>query len=56
MIVKNYLKESLLSIICFLIYGQGSSEKGLILNCETEIYLITILFLVCKHAIKIGMV
>ena len=36
--LKNYLKESLLSILCFIIYGRGSSEKGLILNCETEIY------------------
>ena len=34
---KNYLKESLLSILCFIIHGQGSSEKG-ILNCESEIY------------------
>ena len=32
--VKNYLKESLLSILCFIIHGKGSSEKGLILNCE----------------------
>ena len=26
--VKNYLKESLLSLLCFIIHGQGSSEKG----------------------------
>ena len=26
--VKNYLKESLLSLLCFIIYGQGSFEKG----------------------------
>ena len=32
--VKNYLKESLLSILCFIILGKGSSEKGLILQCE----------------------
>ena len=31
---KNYLKESLLTILCFIIQGKGSSEKGLILNCE----------------------
>ena len=28
-IVKNYLNESLLSLLCFIIYGQGSFEKGL---------------------------
>ena len=33
-IMKNYLKESLLSNLCFIIRGKGSSEKGLILNCE----------------------
>ena len=27
--VKNYLNESLLSLLCFIIYGQGSFEKGL---------------------------
>ena len=32
--VKNYLKESLLSILCFIIHGKGSSEKGLFLNCQ----------------------
>ena len=26
--VKNYLNESLLSLSCFIIYGQGSFEKG----------------------------
>ena len=26
--VKNYLNESLLSPLCFIIYGQGSFEKG----------------------------
>ena len=28
--VENYLKERLLSLLCFIIHGQGSSEKGLI--------------------------
>ena len=27
--VKNYLNESLLSLLCFVIYGQGSFEKVL---------------------------
>ena len=27
--VKNYLNESLLFLLCFIIYGQGSFEKGL---------------------------
>ena len=27
--VKIYLNESLLSLLCFIIYGQGSFEKGL---------------------------
>ena len=27
--VKNYWNESLLSLLCFIIYGQGSFEKGL---------------------------
>ena len=27
--VKNYLNESLLSLLCFIMYGQGSFEKGL---------------------------
>ena len=29
---KNSLKESLSSILCFIIQGKGSSAKGLILN------------------------
>ena len=49
--VKNYLEESLLSILCFIIHGQGSSEKG-ILNCKTGIYLIAVVS--CLHdAIKV---
>ena len=32
--VKNYLNESLLSLLCFIIYGQGSFEKGFDVNCE----------------------
>ena len=49
MTMKNYLKESLLSLLCFIIGGQGSSEKGFkILNCETEIYLIAVVS--CLHA------
>ena len=27
--VKNYLNESLFSLLCFIIYSQGSFEKGL---------------------------
>ena len=27
--VKIYLNESLLSLLCFIIYGQGSFEKGM---------------------------
>ena len=27
--------------LCFIIHGKGSSEKGLILNCAIEIYLIS---------------
>ena len=47
--MKNYLKESLLSLLCFIIHGQGSSEKGFkILNCETEIYLTAVVS--CLHA------
>ena len=30
--VQNYLKESLLCILCFIIQGKGSSGKGLILQ------------------------
>ena len=59
--MENSLKESLLSNSCFIIHGQGSSEKRLILNCDTEIYLIAymvsvtwIVFLVCTHTIEIG--
>ena len=26
--VKNYFDESLLSLLCFIIYGQGPFEKG----------------------------
>ena len=26
--MKYYLNESLLSLLCFIIYGQGSFEKG----------------------------
>ena len=49
MTMKNYLKESLLSLLCFIIHGQGSSEKGFkIFNCKTEIYLIAIVS--CLHA------
>ena len=29
---KNYLKESLPSILCFIVQGKGSSGKGLILK------------------------
>ena len=52
--MKNYLKESSL-VLCFIIHGNGSSEKGLILNCETEINLIAYGFsdtdcVSCLHA------
>ena len=48
MTMKNYLKESLLSLLCFIIHGQGSSENGFkILNYETEIYLIAVVS--CLH-------
>ena len=32
MLVKNYLKERLLSILSFMIQGKGSLENSLILN------------------------
>ena len=32
--VKNCFKESLLSILCFIIHRKGSSEKGFFLNCQ----------------------
>ena len=33
--VKNYLNESLLSLLCFIIYGQGSFDrKGFDVNCQ----------------------
>ena len=54
-LVQNYLKESWLPILCFIIHGQGSSEKGS-LNCGAEIYLIAVVFHVCTHAVKIGRV
>ena len=53
--MKNYLNETLFSILCFIIHGQGSPEKGF-MNCETEIYFIALVFLVCTQAIKIGRV
>ena len=37
--VKNYLNETLLSILCFIIYGQGSFEKGFDVNCQKFIEL-----------------
>ena len=47
--VKNYTKESFLSLLCFIIHGKRSSEKGFkILNCENEIYLIAVVS--CLHA------
>ena len=56
--MKNYLNESLLSLLCFIIYGQGSFEKGLmraarnLFNC---VCFVTPLG-VCTHAIEIGRV
>ena len=38
--VKNYLNESLLSLLCFIIYSQGSFEKALMILILSEIYLI----------------
>ena len=40
------LKESL-SLLCFIIHGQGSEKGFKILNCETEIYLIAVVS--CLH-------
>ena len=41
--LQKYLRESLLSLLCFIIHGQGSSEKSFkILSCETKIYLIAV--------------
>ena len=31
---ENYLNESLLSFLCFIIYGQGSFENGFDVNCQ----------------------
>ena len=52
---KNYLKESLSSILCFIIQGKGSSWK----RFEPEILFVVILrifdtieFLVFTHAMK----
>ena len=63
MTVKSYLNESLLSLMCFIIYGQGSFEKGLmctvrnLFNCISFVRLATrIVCLVCTHEIEIGRV
>ena len=53
--VKNYLKESVLSILCFIIQGKGSSGKGLILKfilLRMVINFDTIGFLVFTHAMN----
>ena len=58
--MKNYLNERLLSLLCFIIYGQGSFEKGLmrtVRNLFNCICIVTqIVSLVCTHAIEIGRV
>ena len=40
LLVKNNLKECLLSIFCFIIKGKCSSEKGLIVNCSERFILL----------------
>ena len=58
--VKNYLNDSLLSLLCLIIYGQDSFEKGFIwtvrnlFNCIC--FVTRIVCLVCTHAIEIGRV
>ena len=58
--VKNYLNESFLSLLCFIIYGQGSFEKDLmrtvrnLFNCLC--FVTRIVCLVFMHAIEIGRV
>ena len=54
--LNNYLKESLLSLLCFIILRSRFFRKGFGLNCETKIYLIAVVFLVCTHAIKIEVI
>ena len=50
---KNSLKESLSSILCFIIQGKGSSAKGLILKLFLLHTVIdTVGFLVFTHAMK----
>ena len=55
LLVKNYSKESLLSMFCFIIKGKGSSEKGLILNSGGKFILLRIVnfdtdWVSCFHA------
>ena len=40
LLVKNNLKECLLSIFCFIIKGKCSSEKGLIVNSSERFILL----------------
>ena len=58
--MKNYLNESLLSLLCFIIDDQGSFEKGFDVNCQkfTSLHMLcdTDCGLVCTHAIEIGRV
>ena len=44
-------RKLVVSFLCFIIHSKGSSAKGL--SCETEIYVIAVVFLVCTHVIKI---
>ena len=53
--MKNYLKESLSSILCFIIQGKGSSWKWF----DPEIYFVAILrifdtieFILFRHVMK----
>ena len=54
--VKNFLNESLLSLLWFIIYGQGSFEKGsmwTVKNLFNCVCVVTpIVSLVCTHAIE----
>ena len=43
-LVKNCLKEGLLSILHFIIEGKGSSGKGLFLKFRQEFYLVACVF------------
>ena len=55
--VKNYLNETFLSLLCFIIYGQNSLKKDLILTVRNFFSFATrIICLACTHTIEIGTV